>query len=214
VPINVIPNGIDLDRFARAAPKRKADLGLPPEALVLMYVGRLGPEKNLVELLRAFRNAYDAAPNTLLALVGDGPQAEALRRTARDLDLNGSVRFLGTHPNEDVPSLLGAADAFVTASITEAHPMTIIEALAAGCPVLGFNVPGIRETVIDGVDGLLAPADPVALGRHMARVATDAALRARLSEGALRSAQDYSIEATTRRILDHYERLIRQRQAR
>ena len=89
--------------------------------------------------------------------------------------------------------------------------MTIIEALAASQPVLGFNVPGIRETVSDGKDGLLAPTDPEALGERMARIATDAELRARLSDGARRSAQQYNIETTTRRIVDHYERVIRER---
>jgi len=210
-PIEIIPNGIDLDRFAQSTPATKSDLGLPPDAFVLMYVGRLGPEKNLATLLDAFAHTARRAPNAVLAVVGDGPQAAALREKTREHNLTGRVRFLGTRPNQDIPSLLSAAHAFVTASVTESHPMTIIEALAAGQPVLGFDVPGIRETVSDGKDGLLAPTDPEALGERMARIATDAELRARLSDGARRSAQQYNIERTTRRIVDLYERVIRER---
>lgn len=210
-PIEIIPNGIDLAQFAQRTPAAKSDLGLPPDTCVLMYVGRLGAEKNLVMLLDAFAHVVRRVPNVILAVVGDGPQAAALRAKTRDLNLTDRVCFLGARPNADIPALLGAADAFVTASITESHPMTLIEALAAGRPALGFDVPGIRETVIDSENGLLAPTDPEALGARMVRIATDAELRARLSDGAHRSAQHYRIETTTRRIVEHYERLIRER---
>ncbi len=210
-PIEIIPNGVDLEHFRQCVPASKSDLGLPPDARVLMYVGRLGVEKNLTTLLDAFAYAVHRAPSAILALVGDGPQAAALRAKARDLSLADRVHFLGARPNADVPALLGAADAFVTASITESHPMTLIEALAAGRPALGFDTPGIRETVLDGENGLLAAHDSEALGERMARVAIDAELRARLSHGARHSAQRYNIETTTRRIVEHYERLIRGR---
>jgi glycosyltransferase involved in cell wall biosynthesis len=210
-PIEIIPNGVDLERFAQAQPAARCDLGLPPDACVLMYVGRLGPEKNLPGLLDAFARALAEAPQAFLALVGDGPQSAGLREQAARLGLADRVRFVGMRPNEDIPSLLGAADVFITASITEGHPMTIIEALAAGRPVLAFDVPGIRETVIDGENGLLAPIEPAALGARMARLAGDAGLRARLSDGARRSAAQYSMDITTRRILEHYTRLIQER---
>jgi glycosyltransferase involved in cell wall biosynthesis len=210
-PIEIVPNGIELDRFAQAAPAARVEVRLPADAVVLMYVGRLGPEKNLATLLDAFSHAATHAPQAVLALVGDGPQAAALRERARQLNLNERVRFLGTHPNDRVPSLLSCADAFVTASITEGHPMTIIEALAAGRPAIGFDVPGIRETIVDGDNGLLAPVDPAALGERMAQMVTDAELRARLSGGARQSSQQYSIETTTRRIIEHYERLVGER---
>ncbi|HJW82950.1 MAG TPA: glycosyltransferase [Anaerolineae bacterium] len=210
-PIDIIPNGIELDRFARAAPAARADLGLPPEAFVLMYVGRLGPEKNLVALLDAFAHAARRAPNVALALVGGGPLEAALRQRARELNRVDRIRFLGTFPNEKIPSILGTANAFVTASVTEGHPLTIVEALASGRPALGFDVPGIRETIVDGENGLLTQASPSALGDGMACLASDAQLCARLGDGAQRSAQQYSIETATRRILNHYERLIREK---
>jgi glycosyltransferase involved in cell wall biosynthesis len=210
-PIEIIPNGTDIDRYRQATPAGRSELGLPPDAFVLMYVGRLGPEKNVPGLLDAFAHALPRAPQAMLAIVGDGPDAANCRERAGALNLTDHVHFLGMQPNDRIPSLLGAADAFVTASITEGHPMTIVEALAAGQPVLAFDVSGLREAVIDGEDGLLAPVDPAALGACMARIATDPDLRARLSDGARRSAEQYSMDATTRRVVAHYERLIRER---
>ncbi len=213
-PIEIIPNGIDLHRFERATPLPKSDLELPPDAIVLMYVGRLGPEKNLNTLLESFAQARHSAPRMVLALVGDGPQAASVKKMISELNLDDSVRLLGMRSNDDIPSLLGASDAFVTASVTEGHPMTIIEALAAHRPVLAFDVPGIRETVVDGKNGLLAQIDARALAENMARIASDADLRARLSEGARHTATQYSMDITTRRIVAHYERLIRERNPR
>ena len=211
-PIEIIYNGIDLERFARATPERRSNLGLPADAFVLMYVGRLGAEKNVDMLLEGYAMMRHGAPQAVLALVGDGPHTPRLRERASQLGVADCVRFLGMQPYDRIPSLLGAADAFVTASITEGHPMTIIEALAAGQPVLAFDVAGIRETVIDGENGLLAHVSAQSLARNMTRVATDAGLRARLSAGARRTAARYEIETTAQRIVEHYEDLIRERQ--
>ncbi|HEY4688116.1 MAG TPA: glycosyltransferase [Anaerolineae bacterium] len=210
-PIEIIPNGIDLDQFTHAKPLPRSSLGLPPDAVVLMYVGRIGSEKNLLGLLDAFARVCTAAPGVVLAIVGDGPQAAAVRARVAALNLSARVHFLGMRPNAEVPSLLKAADVFVTASYTEGHPMTIIEALAAGRPVLAYDVPGIHETITDGENGLLAPVGAEALAERIRRIASDAGLRTRLSDGAQRSASQFSMDITARRVLDHYERLIRER---
>jgi glycosyltransferase involved in cell wall biosynthesis len=206
-PIEVIPNGIDLQPFAAAAPAARAALGLPAEAFVAMYVGRLGPEKNLPVLLPAFARAAAEVPEMVLALVGGGPLEGALRRQAGALGVAGRVFFLGRQPNDVLPALLRAADAFVTASVSEGHPITLIEALAAGRPVAAFDAPGIRETVRDGESGLLAAPEAAALGAALARLAREPELRRRLGEGARQAAAQYDIRVTSARILKHYEAL-------
>jgi glycosyltransferase involved in cell wall biosynthesis len=222
-PIEVIPNGIALRPFVRAGQdgatgaEARRVLGLPPEGFVAMYVGRLGLEKNLPALLEAFAHARREAPGTTLALVGSGPLEAELRQQAQRLGMAGAVRFLGQHPNEAIPSLMANADAFVTASITEGHPITVIEALAAGLPVAALDVPGIRETVRSSENGLLAAASTdtaasaAALGAALARLAREPALRQTLKAGAQASAQQYSIEATTQRILGRYQDLLREK---
>jgi glycosyltransferase involved in cell wall biosynthesis len=224
-PVEVIPNGIELEPFARAAQAgpaqaARAALGLPPSAFVALYVGRLGPEKNLQLLLKAFQVAHRQAPETVLAVVGGGPLEADLRRHAGRLGLGSAVRFLGRRPNDLIPSVMASADAFVTASVTEGHPITVIEALAAGLPVVALDVPGIRETVHNGENGLLAPAGPsaaasaAALGAALVELVTAPDLRRGLSVGAQASAQQYSIQATTRRILERYGDLLRERRKR
>jgi 1,2-diacylglycerol 3-alpha-glucosyltransferase len=210
-PIEVIPNGIELERFTAAQPAARAALGLPARAFVAMYVGRLGPEKNLPALLDAFGHARAAAARPLvLALVGSGPLEDDLRRQAERLGLEGAVHFLGRRPNEAVPSIVAAADAFITASASEGHPITVIEALAAGQPVVAFDVPGIHETVQHEINGLLASpaADPAELGAVLARLAAAPDLRRRLSAGARASSAQYDIRVTTSRLLARYTDLL------
>lgn len=216
-PIVVIPNGIELDRFTAAGPASRVVLGLPADAFVALYVGRLGPEKNLPLLLEAFAHARAAAPTELgqapaplaLALVGGGPLEVDLRRQVDRLGLAGQVHFLGRQPNEAIPGLVAAADAFITASASEGHPITVIEALAVGQPVVAFDVPGIHETIHDGVNGLLAPApNPAALGAALARLAAAPGLRQALSAGARASAAQYSITTTTARLIARYTDLL------
>ncbi len=214
-PIVVIPNGIELDRFRAAVPADRVALGLPADAFVALYVGRLGPEKNLPALLEAFAHAAQAAvPAPLaLALVGGGPLEDDLRRQVDRLGLAGQVHFLGRQPNEAIPGLVAAADAFITASASEGHPITVIEALAVGQPVVAFDVPGIQETIQSGVNGLLAPVsaatpDPAALGAALARLAATPALRLALSAGARASAAQYSITTTTARLIACYTELL------
>jgi glycosyltransferase involved in cell wall biosynthesis len=215
-PVEVVPNGIELERFTAAQPIARAALGLPPNAFVAVYVGRLGPEKNLPLLLESFAHAVPLVPGLVLALVGDGPLADDLRGQAAGLGLSDRIHFLGRYLNEDIPALVATADAFITASVSEGHPITVIEALAAGCPVVAFRAPGIQETIRDGENGLLAPTlepgpDPAALGQTLARLALAPDLRARLALGARASARQYDIRTTARRLLGCYEALLKDR---
>jgi glycosyltransferase involved in cell wall biosynthesis len=213
-PIEIIPNGVELDRFTQAVPAERVRFDLPSHAFVFVYVGRLGPEKNLRTLLDALALARRSNIDLYLILLGGGPEERMLREHVRALNLNECVRFLGVLPYEQVASLLSLSDAFITASTTESHPLTLIEAMAAGRPVIAFDAPGIHETIVDGVCGLLAQVDAAALAAQMLRLAGDADLYARLQEGARRMAQRYSIENTTRCILAHYQRLIEERKRR
>lgn len=213
-PIEIIPNGIELDRFTQALPAERAKFDLPSQAFVFVYVGRLGPEKNLHTLIDALAIARRGGADLHLMLIGAGPEEQALREYVRAQNLSECVRFPGVFSNEEIPSLLGLSDAFVTASTTEGHPLTLIEAMATGRPVVAFDVPGIQETIVDGECGLLAQVDAGVLAEQMLRLAGDPDLYARLSDGARRVAQQYNIENTTRCYISHYERLIEERKRR
>ena len=210
--IKVIPNGIDLSPFQSAGVHHtRTELGLPEHEVVLMYLGRLGPEKNLAFLLRAFAGVAAACPGVVLALVGDGPEADNLRDQARNAGVASRVFFLGQVPYADVPSYLRLADVFVTASQTEVHPLSLIEALAAGLPALGINSPGVGDTIVDGENGWLSAPDIAAFTARLVRLVMQPVLRHNMAEKARESSRRYDIERTAGLLLAEYERLVREK---
>jgi len=207
--IEIIPNGIDVAQFQYpTAPLSKRDLGLPEHAVVAMTVGRLGPEKNLPFLLHAFARVAGEAADLHLVIIGSGQEEERLREMMHLLGLAPRVHLIGEVPYEDVPNWLAMADFFVIPSVSESHPLTVLEALAAGLPVLGIPSPGIEDTIVDGLNGLLSPEDAGVFAAQMRRLATEPGLRARLSAGARETCDQYDIHRTSARLLAHYERLV------
>lgn len=214
-PTVVIPNGVEVNRMAcPTACLTRDDLGLPEEACVAITVGRVGPEKNLAFLLRAFSRAIRRSPDLHLVIVGDGPKREDLEEIVRWARLNDRIHLVGAVSYEEVPNWLAMVDFFVIASTAESHPLAVLEAIAAGLPVLGIPSPGIEESIQDGDNGLLSPEDVDAFAHRMACLATDADLRTRLAEGARQGRRRFDIRRTSSQLLAHYERLVEERRIR
>lgn len=209
-PIEVIPNGVDLAPFqAGLQPVSRADFGFSDEDVILTYTGRLGPEKNLAFLLRAFAGTARAYENVGLLMIGDGPERDNLEDLVRIMGIADRVHFTGMVAYEEIPRYLSAADAFTTASVTEVHPLSVIEAMAAGLPVLGINSPGVSDTVEDGVSGLIAQQEDLAeFTAKMVRLVTDQEVRRKMRLHAIQAAGAYAIERTTNLILEQYQRLV------
>ncbi len=208
-PIEVVPNGVDLAPFLSPPdPVGRETLGLFPGDLGLIYVGRLGLEKNLTFLLRTLAGVRTAAPNVRLVLVGGGPEAENLRGLAQALGIGEAVHFVGAVPYRDIPRLLAACDAFVTASVSEVHPLSIIEAMASGLPVVGMDAPGVGDTVTDGVDGFLAPNDAAAFSAKLTRLVLDEELRRRMGAAARAKSQSFDIRRTSAQVEAHYRAVL------
>jgi glycosyltransferase involved in cell wall biosynthesis len=209
-PIEVIPNGVDLAPF-QAGPEAisRADLGFSDKDVILTYTGRLGPEKNLAFLLRAYAGTARAYENVGLLIIGDGPERDNLEALVRMMGIADRVHFTGVVAYDEIPRYLAAADAFVTASVTEVHPLSVIEAMAAGLPVLGIRSPGVSDTVEDGVSGLIAQeADLAEFTAKMVRLVTDQEVRKKMRAHAILAARTYAIERTTNLILEQYQRLV------
>jgi glycosyltransferase involved in cell wall biosynthesis len=198
--VHVIPPGYDPARFAAAAPDPFPGLPRPRVA----YVGRLVPQKDVGTLLEAFTRV--AAPAQLL-LVGDGCDRPALERRARPF--GNRVHFTGFVPHAQIPAVLRHVDMLVLCSIYEDLSSALIEAMAAGLPVVATRVGGTADLVTDKVNGLLVPArDPAALAAAINRVLEDAATAARLSAAARRTAAAYAWPDLARHVLDIYECVI------
>lgn len=213
-PVEVVHNGIDLSMFERAQPGTlRVQWGIGPDAPAALFTGRLAREKNLDFLLEAFRRAAATVPDAHLVLVGDGADGEHLRRLAGDMDLGGRVHFAGAVAYDDIPAYYAAADLFVMPSVTEVRPLAILEAMAAGLPVLALDAPGAADTVTSGADGMLAPHDVNGFARVLARLLQSPGERCRLGANARNTARRYSITATARRLVEIYERLLLTRPA-
>ena len=216
VPVEVVPNGVDLRRFRQLVePLDRAQLGYQDNDVVLIYVGRLGPEKNLTFLLRSFIGAAQAYDHVRLLLVGDGPERDNLQDRLKHAGMEARVHFTGMVPYDQIPCYLAMADAFVTASVTEVHPLSVIEAMAAGLPILGIVSPGVGDTVKDGETGyLVAGEDLASFTAKMVRMIIEGEQRRKMGEQARLEAENYAIERTTQIMLDCYQRAIQRSKGR
>ena len=163
-PIAVVPTGVDLERFRpgdRAAARRSLGVG-QGEPLVL-YVGRLDREKSVDRVLGAFERVASTIPAARLVLVGQGTEAERLRRTAASLPVAERIRFLGLRPHDSLAECYQAADVFLFASETETQGLVLAEAAACGLPAVAVDAPGCDEVVRDGDTGILTKGNSAAL---------------------------------------------------
>ncbi len=204
--VAVVPNGVDLDCFQHPPrPVSRHDLDIPDDAVVLVYCGRLGPEKNVGFLLDAFSGAVRAVPTAYLLVIGGGPEEARLRVRAAAVP---HVRVVGPVAYAEVPRYLAAGDLFVTASVSEVHPLSVIEALAAGLPVLGIRSPGISDSVTDGVSGHLTDHNLAAYTATMVRMLLEPERRRAMAAEAREGSRKYDIRLTAAALLSHYGRLI------
>lgn len=198
-----IPNGIDIGRYAGVAGwhELRPLLGAfaPPEALVMVNVGRLDPVKDQAGLIAAFKLLRDSSParaaRLRLVVVGEGAYRNDLETQITRLGLQDQVRLLGDR--KDVPEILAECDVFALSSVAEGIPLTLLEAMAAGLPVVATRVGGVDEVVVDGVTGtLVEPSNPAALAQALRGYVEDESLRRQHGEaGRERVEQHFSLHA-------------------
>lgn len=206
--LTVIPNGVDIDTF-RPDPARRAAararLDLPDAAPVVVAATRLEAEKGIQVALAALAQARVAAPDARLVVAGDGGYAESLRRRAADLGLGDAVSFLGFVPHAELPDILAAGDVFVMPSLChEAFPVSILEALSVGLPVVASRVGGVPAAITPGATGyLVTPGDASALAAALLSLLAAPGRRRAMGALGRRTAEArYSRAATTQAVED------------
>ncbi len=212
-PITVIHNGVQIERF-RVSKKGylRHRLGLTEEQRILLFVGRLGLEKNPEFILRAFVHILDLLPAVHLVLVGDGYARSSLERLVQELGLGRNVTFAGSIPYQDMPLVYADASLFVSASTSEVHPMAILEALASGLPIVAVWDKALDSAVVDGVNGYFVGPDERQFAEKVAMALQDAARWQEMSQNSLRISQRFSIRVQARRLTEVYEQVCSQSQ--
>ena len=203
--VNTIYNGVDCDRFKpQDASIIRRELGIAADAPVVGILAALRPEKNHELFLAGAKEIRQAVPAAQFIVVGDGPKRAELAQLASELGLADAVHFVGSR--SDVPTLLAACDIVALTSHNEASPVSILEALACGVPVVASNVGSVRETVVDGETGRLFPAgDLAAFVSATVELLKSPAERQRLgAEGRRRVEAHWSLGA----MVSGYEQLI------
>lgn len=199
VPISIVPSGIDVATFAcgRRRDDVRARFGVGPREKLVLAVGRLGREKNVELALEAFARANISSAR--LVLVGDGIYRGALEARARQLGITPRTTFARELPRDALPDAYASADAFLFASRSETQGLVLVEALAAGLPIVAVDTPQTRDVV--GAWGVFAAADARELAAALGRV-LDGASPAR--EGGRRRAWDFDAARCGERMLDVY----------
>ena len=204
--VAVIPNGVDTERFAPAPDVAaiRRDLAIGPADRVVGIVAALRPEKNHELFLDVAQRIARQLPSAKFLVIGDGPCRDALQQRARDLNVQANVKFLGSR--DDVPSLLAAMDVFALTSHIEANPVSILEAMSTGRPVVAADVGSIHEAVADGETGFLVPAgDPEQFCRRVLQLLHAPVLGQRMGAAARTAVvAHWSLDA----MVEGYEHLI------
>jgi len=207
---STIHNGVDLESFSRSRAASRTELKLREGGFVIGTVSRLDePKKGLTVMLQALADlaGRDGIPPWQWLLVGDGPARDRLRSLAAELGLSGQVMFAGMR--DDVAAVLPAMDIFVCPSLYEGFGIAIVEAMAAGRPVIASAVGGIPEIVVHGDTGLLVPPGDAALlaGALAALLNHPEQARAMGARGLARARERFSIEAAVQQHQQLYESL-------
>jgi glycosyltransferase involved in cell wall biosynthesis len=205
----VIVNGIDLadlDRVIASSPVRRESLGVASSGLVLGCVTRFDPVKRIDTLLRAFRSLASRDPRVTLVLVGGGGEEERIRRMVAELGLGKQVVFTGLL--EEPARVYPALDLYVSTSLKEGLPLSLVEAMGARLPVVATDVPGHRDVVVHGETGLLVPPeDPAALAGAISSLFADPERRRQMGEAGRRRAQaEFTIQPMVARTAEVYRR--------
>lgn len=205
----LLSNCIDTRPFMNPLePLSREEFGFAEDSIVFCYLGRVGPEKNMDVLLEAFFQVADAEPRACLMVLGDGPGRHEAQERVSEHDLCERAHFSGRTPYAIVPDYLAAADIFVTASVSEVHPLVIMEGMAAGLPAIGIDSPGVSDIIRDGVTGVLTGGSADEFASAMLRLARNAEERGRMSSAAVDEAAEYDIRIMADRMLGLYQELL------
>ncbi|MBQ6538826.1 MAG: glycosyltransferase [Bacilli bacterium] len=208
--IHVIPSGIEIERFyqenldKKVIEQIKKENGIKKSDRVLIYLGRIGPEKSIDFLIKAMPKLIKKDKNIKLLIVGPGPEEDNLKKLAKDLDLEKDVIFTGGVHWEDVPYYYACGEILVTASTYETQGLTMVEGMATSLAPVCINDPALTSCVTDKIDGLVFNDEEEYIDEIMALI-KDKKLLEEIQTNARRRAEDYSSKAYASKVIEVYK---------
>ena len=219
VPVAAVSNGVDLSKFSAGEPAREvyAKYGVPKDAEVILYVGRVDPEKRVDVVIEAFAkmikndsNKLDSKSNICLVIAGDGVDKARLVRLTEKLGISEKVVFLGRVVPPDLYDVYKMGTIFVTASEIETQGIVLIEAAASGLPLIAVDKGAVSEVCVDQENGFLCqPGNVSEIAAAMWRLMSDTKLRKKFAAKSLEIAKEHDFETTLDKFENIYRKVIR-----
>lgn len=195
-PIHIIPNGIDLSMFkaAKNPGSLRSRLGLGSEAQILLTVGRMDPEKRLGFIVDAFEIIAQKNPNAHLVFAGDGSARKGLEEKVGGLAVKERIHFLGMVNRAELPDVFHDSTMFLSASTTEVHPISVIEAIASGLPLVAVSDEAFEGMIEEDKNGYMTPLDLQVYAETISNLLSDAEKLKRFGKHSMELSEKYSIE--------------------
>lgn len=211
VTVEPVSNGVDLSKFSpgKAPDRIYRKFRLPKKGPIVLYVGRVDPEKSISLVVEAFSGVLEKHPDATLVIVGDGTDRQHLVDLSKALNIEKNVRFLGRVYPPDVMEIYRTAKFFVTASETETQGIVLIEAAATGLPLVAVDAGAVREICQHQKNGVLCrPGDVEGLTRAMNKILENDKLCQKYGEASLEISKKHDLSRTLKRFVEIYEEAI------
>jgi 1,2-diacylglycerol 3-alpha-glucosyltransferase len=210
-PIVVIPNGINLEKFnnqEKGFLRKKAKIG--EDKKILLYAGRLGKEKSIDFIFKAFKLVHKKREDAVLVIVGTGPEKEHLKNLSKTLNINDRVYFLGAIRHVNMPKVYKDSDIFVFSSQTETQGMVVLESLASGLPVVA-----VKDTVFDGIitsgkNGYTVKKDERIFSSKIIDILSNKKKQESFSKAAVKSAEKFSSDNAAKKLEELYNKFVQE----
>lgn len=210
-PVEALSNGIDFSRFSNggAKPEVYERYDIPRRRPVVLYVGRVDPEKSLEVLVEAFSGVVKKVPEAVLVVVGDGTARPGLEKQAEKLGIAENMRFLGRVVGEDLPQIYRTGTVFCITSTTETQSIVVMEAMASGLPVVAVKAGAVPELVKNGKNGYLCEAgDAKTVAKRLVAVLDDSKQREKMKKESLKRIKKHDISYTLARMEEIYKKVL------
>lgn len=208
----VVPNGVDLklyNNISRDNARKK--LNIACSNFILIFVGRFAPVKGLPFLIAAVSMIKNEIPNIKLLLIGYGDEQDNLKESVKKLNLENNIVFLGPIENTEIPAYLSASDVFVLPSLSEGLPLVILEAMAAGLPIIATKITGMPEIIQEGKNGFLVePANPNDLADRIIYLCNNSLVRKYISENNKAKSEHFGWEKIAEKLEDIYISILKE----